>query len=204
MSRSFLPVLLALLCATPSWSADETPAVAALKKALAEQVNTNALAGDKVKAFAVKELIPLCTDAVWITEVKAQNAKKVTLDEIKKIDTEWQAAESELPIQKQKLSNACAEEVKAVAKRLSVLREIFVMDDQGANVGQNGLTSDYWQGDEDKWQKSFKESKGGVDVGKVKFDKSANTNLQQVSLPIIADDGTVIGAVTFGIDIGAL
>jgi hypothetical protein len=40
-----------------------------------------------------------------------------------------------------------------------------------------------------------------VDVGKVKFDKSANANLQQVSLPIIGKGGKVIGAVTFGLSV---
>lgn len=201
---SLRPILPALFCCAALWSADDAPPVAALKKSLADQLSANTLASDKVKAFAVKELIPLCTDTVWIAEVKAQNAKKATLDDIKKIDTAWMAAESELPIQKEKLNNTCAQEVKAVARRLSVLRETFVMDDQGANVGQNGLTSDYWQGDEDKWTKSFNGGKGGVEVGKIKFDKSANTNLQQVSLPIIADDGTVVGAVTFGIDVNGL
>lgn len=169
---------------------------------------TTAIAGmapdDKVKAFVTANLLPLTTDAAWVAEVAAQNAKAVSLDEIKKIDTQWQKAEEELPIQKDKLGNACAKACTAVAKRLPALREIFVMDNQGANVGQSTLTSDYWQGDEDKWAKSFNGGKGGVDVGKVKFDQSANVSLQQVSLPIIAADGTVIGAVCFGIDVGAL
>lgn len=199
--RALIPSLLGIAAL---WSAEDAAPVAALKKSLVEQIAANALAGDKVKAFAVKELVPLCTEAVWVAEVKAQNARKASLDEIKAIDAEWQAAESELPIQKQKTSNACAEAVKGVCRRLSVVREAFIMDDQGANVGQNTLTSDYWQGDEDKWQKSFAGGKGGVDVGKAKFDKSANTSLQQVSLPIIAEDGAVIGAVTFGIDVNGL
>jgi hypothetical protein len=41
--------------------------------------------------------------------------------------------------------------------------------------------------------------RGGIDIGKVKHDKSADAALQQVSLPIIDADGKVIGALTFGI-----
>ena len=63
------------------------------------------------------------------------------------------------------------------------------------------MTSDYWQGDEAKWENSFNGGKGGVDVGKIKFDKSANTQLQQVSLPIIDESGNVIGAITYGLAI---
>ena len=43
-----------------------------------------------------------------------------------------------------------------------------------------------------------------MDAGKVKFDKSANTNLQQVSLPIAGKGGKVIGAVTFGLKVDQL
>jgi len=46
---------------------------------------------------------------------------------------------------------------------------------------------------------SFKEGKGGLDVGKVSLDKSTNTTLQQISLPIIDTDGKAIGAICVGI-----
>src|SRR3546814_5525775 len=35
--------------------------------------------------------------------------------------------------------------------------EIFVMDNRGLNVGQSEVTSDYWQGDEAKFQKRSEE-----------------------------------------------
>jgi hypothetical protein len=82
--------------------------------------------------------------------------------------------------------------------------EAFVMDDQGGVVGENNLTSDYWQGDEEKWTGSFNKGKGGVDAGKEKFDKSANATIQQVSLPIIDKGGKVIGAVTWGVAVSKL
>lgn len=181
----------------------EEAAVTAVKGQL-----TTAIAGmaadDKVKTFVTTNLLPLTTEATWVAEVAAQNAKKTSLDEIKQIDQQWQKAEEELPIQQDRMGNACAKACIALVKRLPAIREVFVMDNQGANVGQNALTSDYWQGDEDKWSKSFNGGKGGIDVGKVKFDQSANVSLQQVSLPIIAADGSVIGAVCFGLDVGAL
>jgi hypothetical protein len=71
-------------------------------------------------------------------------------------------------------------------------------------VCQDSLTSDYWQGDEAKWKNSFNAGKGGVDAGKVSFDKSANAQLQQVSLPIVGSGGKVIGAITFGIAVSEL
>jgi hypothetical protein len=178
--------------------------VEALVKSLEKTIDANADASDKFKAFAKEKLLPLCTNAVLIKAVQEQNAKKMTLDDIKKTDKEWSEAEDELPIQKELLNNECAKTLTAFVKENDAVVEGFVMDNQGANVGQNALTSDYWQGDEDKWKNSYNEGKGGVDVGKVKFDKSANTQLQQISLPIINEKGEVIGAVTYGLDTAKL
>ncbi len=40
-------------------------------------------------------------------------------------------------------------------KSLGLYAEVFVMDKTGLNVGQSSVTSDFWQGDEDKYQKTF-------------------------------------------------
>lgn len=168
-----------------------------LKSDLAKNANVSG----KVKAFVIKTLLPTATDAVYVAEVKKQNAKGVSLDKIKEIDNKWKNAEDELPIQTEKMSNACAKETKKIANASPAIIEVFVTDNQGANVGQNDFTSDYWQGDEAKWKNSYNGGKGGVDVGKVEFDKSANAQLQQVSIPVFDENGKVIGAVTYGLNI---
>lgn len=159
---------------------------------------------DMLRTFVKTRLVPVCTNKVLVQEVAGQNANQVALEEIQKIDTQWKDAEDELPIQAEKMSNNCAKEIIRIAKTLPVLGETFVMDNQGANVGQNALTSDYWQGDEAKWKNSFKEGKGGVDISKRQFDKSTNIVDQKVSLPIIDEQGKVIGAVCFGIKVESL
>jgi hypothetical protein len=156
-------------------------------------------APDKVKAFAKTKLLSICTNALLVKETLAQNDKKMALPEIQKIDKEWMDAETELPIQKEKQNNACAAELKKLAKEIGTIGELFVMDDKGGVVGENQLTSDYWQGDEEKWTLSFKNGDGGALIDKAKFDKSANAVLQQVSLPIWNSDGKIIGAFTAGV-----
>jgi ABC-type transporter Mla MlaB component len=178
--------------------------LAVLKTRLGAALDANTVIDAKVRIFAKEKLIPLVAHEILVQEVKAQNAKKVSLAEIQSVDKAWMAAEAEMPIQKEKLSNACAVALKEIAKSLPALREVFAMDDQGANVGQNNLTSDYWQGDEDKWKNSFAAGKGGVDVGKAKMDKSAGSVLQQVSLPLADAEGTIVGAITFGVAVDGL
>jgi hypothetical protein len=203
MNKLALAVLATLLLALPTVHAADK-GTNALQASLKKQVAGNKALSKKVQGFVNAKLIPLTSNSVFVSFVTAQNAKKVPLTEIQAIDKKWIAAEEELPIQKEVMSNDCAGELVKNIKALPGVKEAFVMDDQGAVVCENALTSDYWQGDEAKWQKSFNDGKGGVDAGKVKFDKSANANLQQVSLPIIGKDGKVIGAVTFGLSVDQL
>ena len=166
---------------------------------LSAQIDAAAGVSDAVKAYVKSTLLPLCGNDVFAAEVAGQNAKGATPDEIKALDEEWINAEEELPMHGEKTGNACAVEIKKIVQSNPALVEVFVMDDQGANVGQNVLTSDYWQGDEAKFTAVYNQGKGGVWFGAVEYDKSANMEEQQVALPVIDASGKVIGAVCFGL-----
>jgi len=56
-------------------------------------------------------------------------------------------------------------------------------------------TSDYWQGDEVKWQESFKGGAGAVHIGEIEFNGSAQDYLVQISVPVVEGD-KAIGAKT--------
>jgi hypothetical protein len=138
-------------------------------------------------------------DAQLAKFVAAQNAKGVTLDEIKRIDTAWQAGKTEVDaLVKTILTNACAQRLKALIGANEAFGESFVMDNQGALVCATDKTSDYWQGDEPKWEKSFAGGKGAVFVDQARYDRSSKTTLAQVSVPV-KQAGKVIGAITVGV-----
>jgi hypothetical protein len=77
------------------------------------------------------------------------------------------------------------------------------MDDQGALVCATAKTSDYWQGDEAKWQRAFNGGKGDVFIDRPKFDESAGARIAQISVPVM-ENGRAIGAVTVGVAIEKL
>lgn len=77
--------------------------------------------------------------------------------------------------------------------------EIFVMDNKGLNVGQTDVTSDYWQGDEAKFQQTFSVGTDALHVSDVEFDESTQTYQVQISMTI-SDGGSPIGAVTVGVN----
>ena len=83
--------------------------------------------------------------------------------------------------------------------------EAFVSDARGALVCMSGRTSDYYQGDEAKWQKTFLVGPDAVFVEEVEMDESTQTFQSQVSMSIVDPaTGEVIGAITVGVNIDAL
>jgi hypothetical protein len=149
----------------------------------------------KAKA-AVPRVKKLASDPAVIAAIKEQNAKKVSLDEIKKIDKAW--TDGDTTLSDQISARPCSAKLLQLLKSQSDLIEAFAMDDQGANVCMSDRTSDYWQGDEAKWQKSFNGGKGAVFFDERKFDSSAKAVIVQVSVPVL-DQGKVIGSLTVGV-----
>lgn len=140
---------------------------------------------------------------VLVAAVKDQNAKGISLDTIKQTDKEWMAATGVTPFMKAMMENPAAQELKKLEASKPYFDELFLMDNQGANVAMTNKTSDYWQGDEDKFTESYKGGQGAVHIGKVKFDKSSQAYLVQVSVPVM-DGGKAIGAITIGINVDEL
>jgi len=79
------------------------------------------------------------------------------------------------------------------------------MDAKGLNVGQSDPTSDYWQGDEAKWQKTFSAGADAVFVDEVEQDESTQQLQSQASFTISdPETGEPIGAATAGINLEML
>jgi len=151
-----------------------------------------------IKGVAPK-LSKIASSSSLVAAVKAQNAKNVSLDKIKELDSKWSETSGLDDFMKQVLASTASEYLKKVRKENSFIVEAFAMDNKGANVGMTNKTSDYWQGDEDKFTKSYNGGAGGTHFSKLSFDESTQSYVIQVSVPVM-EDGKAIGAVTFGID----
>ena len=162
-----------------------------------------------VTEFMQDEVKPWLSDQLVIDAIKAQNGEHASLDQagIDALDQEWRAevdgADSELidAVLDNKLS-AFLKEKQAASDGL--ITEIFIMDNKGLNVGQSDVTSDYWQGDESKFQKSFGAGADALFVDEVEKDESTQQLQSQASMTITDADGTPIGAITVGINLDAL
>jgi len=146
-------------------------------------------------AYARMELAGgVAHDAAIVGFVQAKNDQKESPAEIQKRDSRWQAGgESEL--RKDMTTGPCAERLRTLTKGDPFVLEAFLMDAQGALVCATHETSDYWQGDEAKWQKPVKDGLE-VFVDEPAFDESTQSYALQLSVPV-QRTGTRIGALTF-------
>jgi hypothetical protein len=86
-----------------------------------------------------------------------------------------------------------------------LITEIIVMDRYGLNAGLSDVSSDYWQGDEEKWRQTFLVGPNAIHIGPVERDQSTGRWQGQLSLPVVDPvSGKPIGAVTIGIDVSKL
>ena len=160
-------------------------------------------APQKVIDLANTRLAKLGEDPVIVAAVKVENAKEKTLAQIKEMDKKWSATPGETDFMKALMESECGKHLRKMQESAPFYAEIFVMDNQGANVAMSNKTSDYWQGDEAKFKKSYNGGTGSVFVDEVKFDNSSQAYLVQVSVPV-KDGDKAIGAITFGIDVDKL
>ena len=140
------------------------------------------------------------SDADLRMAVQEQNVKGLSLADIKAMDEKWRNTPGVADFMKPLTTSACAKRLEAIMDENPAIVEAFVMDNQGANVCMSNKTSDYWQGDEAKFQKSFAGGAGAVFVDEVEFDDSAQAYVTQVSVPVM-DGDAAIGAITFGVDV---
>ncbi|MEQ8589503.1 MAG: hypothetical protein RIB70_07060 [Roseitalea porphyridii] len=165
---------------------------------------------DAAKKYVSRNVLPWVDDPVIIDAVRDQNAKHANLTpaEINRLDLNWRAqvTTSDRPMVDEVLGRDISRFLarKQDASR-GLITEIFVMDNKGLNVGQSTITSDYWQGDEAKWQQTFNVGPGVVFVDGGDVDESTRARQSQASITISDPaTGEVIGAITVGIDLDRL
>lgn len=162
-----------------------------------------------VRDFVSKNIMPWLSSPEVVEAVKAQNASNAGLGQadIDKLDKQWRAEvdASAKPLIDATLANSLSRFLMAKKSENSALiTEMFVMDNKGLNVGQSDVTSDYWQGDEGKWQKTYPMGPDAVFIDDVEKDESTQMLQTQVSISIKDASGAAIGAITVGLNVEEL
>ena len=144
----------------------------------------------------INHLKGLAEEEIIIKAIQACNEKnkKLTKEEISRLDNEWQQNNSEdNPFIKKLLFDECSDQLRNFQAHRPQYLEIFVMDNKGLIVAESDITSDYLQADEAKWSEVFGKNK--VWHGKLEYDKSSNAPGVQVSIPV-KDIGAICATIS--------
>jgi hypothetical protein len=162
--------------------------------ALSGQAEPTAAGRVKETAYArVARAQAIARDPVIHAAVVASNAVAETPDQIRRRDAVWIANPRD-PLRQAIVKAPCSDKVRELVKEDALIVEAFVMNDRGTLVCSVSETSDYWQGDERKWQQTFVEGKDAF-VEEPAFDVSTGKYGIQLSVPV-TDGAKRIGAVT--------
>ncbi|MDO9640415.1 MAG: PDC sensor domain-containing protein [Pseudotabrizicola sp.] len=160
----------------------------------------------KAREFVSEALKTWASHPVLISAVQAQNQRHATItqSEIDALDATWMAelGKSLQPTISGVLNTDASKLLRdQVTEAGGQITEVFVMDAVGLNVAASDATSDYWQGDEAKFQQTFPKGPDAIHISDVEFDESSQVFQVQISFPLTDPvDGRVIGAVTVALN----
>lgn len=164
----------------------------------------------QLRAYLENSIVGWASDAAIVDAVEAQNQRNAAMDQtqIDALDLTWRGeiGASATPTIDAVLNNASSDFLRRqVEASGGVITEVFTVDMHGLNVAASAVTSDYWQGDEDKYSQTYAKGAGAVHIGDVEFDESTQTYQAQVSLTLVDPaTGQPIGAMTVGLNADAL
>lgn len=139
-----------------------------------------------------------------VRAVENQNNEAIPLDEIKQRDESWKnAGDRHNALIRETTQNKIARYFQRRVENNNAIDEVFLTDNQGANVAAYPATSDYWQGDEEKWTASYNNGDGVVFIGPLEYDESTRKTQVQISAPVVSNDDT-IGVLVLGVSLDYL
>jgi hypothetical protein len=162
-----------------------------------------------IEDFTMANLARIAADPVLVAGVMAQNAAHSALEpsEVLALDAAWQegTSEGEALIDAVLAHPLSVVLAQAKARTGGLVTEIILMDDKGLNVALSTYTGDYWQGDEEKWQKTMPSTAPDIHIGAVELDDSTGLFQVEASMPVRDPaTGATVGAIAYAFDIGRL
>jgi hypothetical protein len=144
---------------------------------------------------------------VLAVTIRSQNKRNagITAAQIQAMDQQWrkESQTNDQPLISATLTSPLSIYLLRVqAVSAGAYTEIIAVDNKGLNAGQSVSTQDYWQGDEDKFKKTFGVGPNAVFIDKPEFDEKTKAWRSQVSLTVVdPDTKEAIGAITVEVNL---
>ena len=152
----------------------------------------------------IKEIQRIAQTPEIVSAVKANNTRQLDKATILELDSRWIKLNGKLP-EAEQIQYAQASQLLIVAvNKRSYFTEAILTGNQGETVAMNITTSDYWQGDEEKFTAIFDSNKPSRKpdhhISRARWDDSSKTMISQVSVPVY-DGDEMVGTLTMGVDL---
>ncbi len=152
----------------------------------------------------IKEIKALANKPEVIEAVKASNARQLGKERIMELDERWIKLKGRLPEADQIMNSKVSALLTAAMNKQSYFKEAILTGNQGETVAMNMVTTDYWQGDEEKFTAIFDTNlpsrKPDSHISRARWDDSTKAMIAQVSVPVY-DGDYMIGTLTVGVDL---
>jgi hypothetical protein len=158
------------------------------------QSGTPAAVQARETAYARMPLVDrIAADPELLKAIVAKNLAIESPADIRRMDYEWRN-NPRYALRKSLTTGACADRLRRLVQDDKLVVEAFLMDERGGLVCSTVETSDYWQGDEPKWQRTYRDG-AQVFVDEPAMDPSTGTFAVQVSR-IVTEGKKKVGALT--------
>ncbi|WP_283194759.1 hypothetical protein [Rhizobium sp. AN80A] len=152
---------------------------------------------------------PMINKPMVLAAIKSQNLKfgDVSATDIQVLDNSYRSEikSGQWQMVTRLLNNPVSRYLKSKQDdSQGTIVEIFVTDRNGLNVAQSVPTTDYWQGDENKFLKTFARNSDEVFIDRASRDDATQLLQTQASFTIRDESGEAIGSATVTIAIDAL
>lgn len=144
-------------------------------------------------------------DRVPFAEAIANGPRVDSLSEILNLDAQWQAL---APQHFSDMARRVADQPASIAMaqwqqgRDSLVTEIMLTNSIGTLVAMSRLTSDFWQGDEPKFEHHISAENRDMFVSPIRYDASTARFQVTVSMPVIVDGQWLpAGVLAIGLDV---
>jgi hypothetical protein len=131
---------------------------------------------------------------VEIAQEIGAGRKSLDIRAINLLDLRWRRVEEGHRFIEENTSQAASEIMLTFQALHPQFVEVFATDAIGLNIGLTNRTTDFYQADEEWWQKSFKFN-GDAFSGEIEFDVSSQNWVVPIYVPIRDEKGRAIGVV---------
>lgn len=152
----------------------------------------------------IKEIQRIAQMPEVISATKNSNAKQLSTTQILELDARWIKLKGKLPEAEAIRASDTSQLLTIEVDKHNYFTEAILTGNQGETVAMNITTTDYWQGDEEKFTAIFDSNlpsrKPDHHISRARWDESSTTMISQVSVAVYEGD-KMIGTLTIGVDL---